>query len=68
MVSRAVLIVVALLVIAATATATTILFINSKASGTPQVSEEQRLTRERFFGSNRELPPIQKGQEMRPRW
>lgn len=34
----------------------------------PPVSEKRREAGERFFGSSNELPPIPKGQEMRPRW
>nr|WP_305112211.1 entry exclusion protein TrbK [Shinella lacus] len=57
------------MIVAATAAATSFVLINSKPAGAPQMSEEQRQTRERFFGSsNKELPPIEKGQEMRPRW
>lgn len=32
------------------------------------MSDEQREARERFFGSNKELSPIEQGQEMKPRW
>ena len=37
-------------------------------SGGPAVSEEQRATRPKFLGSDKDLPPIKNGQEMRPRW
>lgn len=40
----------------------------SEAPACPQISEEQRKAREKFFGTSRDLPPIPKGQEMRPRW
>ncbi|WP_264088217.1 entry exclusion protein TrbK [Ensifer adhaerens] len=40
----------------------------SRSPNRPAVSQEQREARERFFGSNKEMYPIQKGQEMRPRW
>lgn len=32
------------------------------------MTEEPRAAGEKFFGSGKELPPIEKGQEMRPRW
>lgn len=66
--NRTVLIVVALVVAAVSVSATTVFVMRSNANAIPQRSEEQRLAREKFFGSNKELPPIEKGQEMRPRW
>ncbi|MBB4388273.1 entry exclusion protein TrbK [Rhizobium sophorae] len=65
--SRPVLI--ALLVAAAAASsAATVLILNSRNTGITALTEEQRAVREKFFGSDKELPPIKEGQEMRPRW
>lgn len=47
---------------------TATIVINSEPDGTPTGSEEQRLRREKFFGSSKADAPIAKGQEMRPRW
>ncbi|MHA4735386.1 entry exclusion protein TrbK [Ensifer adhaerens] len=56
-------------VIAAVVAASTVTAVFlSRFPNRPAVSQEQRETRERFFGSNKEMYPIQKGQEMRPRW
>ncbi|MBB3302834.1 Ti type entry exclusion protein TrbK [Rhizobium sp. BK077] len=44
------------------------LIVNSRNTGIPALTEEQRAVREKFFGSDKELPPINEGQEMRPRW
>lgn len=65
--SRSVLIALVLAVGAASAAAT-VLIVNSSDGGKPALTEEQRSAREKFFGSDRELPPIKEGQEMRPRW
>lgn len=54
--------------IAALSATTAILVIKAGEKGNPTIKEEQRATRERFFGSGKEPPPIEKGQEMRPRW
>jgi len=67
-VSRPVLIVMVLVVVAAAASTTTFYLVQGKAPASPEMSEEQRATREKFFGTAKELPPIEKGQEMRPRW
>ncbi|WP_426232386.1 entry exclusion protein TrbK [Pararhizobium sp. DWP3-4] len=48
--------------------ATTMWVIRSNRTEDPRMTEEQRLTRQTVFGSGNELPPIEKGQEMRPRW
>ncbi len=45
-----------------------ILFRPGKHPASSKISEEQRATRERFFGTAKELLPIERGQEMRPRW
>lgn len=65
--SRTVLIVLALVLVAAATSGATFYFVqaNGEARG---MSEEQRITREKFFGTAKELPPIEEGQEMRPRW
>ncbi|AQS65444.1 MULTISPECIES: entry exclusion protein TrbK [Rhizobium/Agrobacterium group] len=65
--SRSVLIALVLAVAAASAAAT-VLIVKSSDGGRPALTEEQRSAREKFFGSNKELPPIKDGQEIRPRW
>ncbi|GLR60580.1 entry exclusion protein TrbK [Rhizobium indigoferae] len=65
--SRPVLIALLLAIAAASAVATA-LILNSRNTGKPALTEEQRAVREKFFGSSKELPPIKEGQEMRPRW
>jgi Ti type entry exclusion protein TrbK len=45
-----------------------VLIVNSRNTGKPALTEEQRAAREKFFGSDKELPQIKEGQEMRPRW
>ncbi|WP_458385535.1 entry exclusion protein TrbK [Rhizobium pisi] len=65
--SRPVLIAL-LLAVAAATSAATVLIINYRNTGIPALTEEQRAVREKFFGSDKELPPIKEGQEMRPRW
>ncbi|MBX5177067.1 MULTISPECIES: entry exclusion protein TrbK [Rhizobium] len=65
--SRPVLIAL-LLAVAAASSAMTVLIINSRNTGIPALTEEQRAVREKVFGSDKELPPIKEGQEMRPRW
>jgi len=54
--------------VAAAAAAITFYLVQMNAPAPPEMSEEQRITREKFFGTAKELPPIEKGQEMRPRW
>lgn len=66
--SRSVLIVTALVTLAAAASATTFYFVHANTPASSKISEEQRATRERFFGTAKELLPIERGQEMRPRW
>jgi len=66
-VSRPILIAL-LLAVAAASSAATVLIVNSRNTGKPQLTEEQRAVREKFFGSDKELPPIKEGQEMRPKW
>lgn len=44
------------------------LTVRRDAPDPPNMSEEQRKAREKFFGTGKALPPIPKGQEMRPRW
>lgn len=61
--------IVAVLAMAATATSGAAFYIvKGNTSASLKMSEEQRITREKFFGAAEELPPIEKGQEMRPRW
>lgn len=66
--SRTVVIVMVLVMVAAAASATTFYYIQGNSPASPEMSEEQRVTREKFFGTAKELLPIEKGQEMRPRW
>lgn len=65
--NRAVLIAV-ILAFAAASAAATVLIANSTDTNKPDLTEEQRAARERFFDSDKELPPIKDGQEMRSRW
>lgn len=66
--SRPVLIVVVLAIVAAAASGATVYLVRVNAPGLPEMSEDQRTTRETFLGTSKERPPIEKGQEMRPRW
>jgi len=66
-VSRPVII-VAVVLVAAAGSAITFLAMKSETSDPAGMSDEQRATQEKFFGADKELPPIEKGQEMRPRW
>lgn len=60
---------IASLVAAATLlAAAAVLILKSGEMGRPAMTDEQRAAREKFFGSSKELRPIEKGQEMRPRW
>ena len=65
--SRAVMIVLVLVMVAAATSGATVYFVRADAP-TTGMSDEQRAIREKFFGTAKELPPIEKGQEMRPRW
>ena len=66
--SRAALIGAVCVVVAGLAVVTTLVLVRSETPAAPVISDEQRATREKFFGTNKPLPPIEKGQEMRPRW
>ncbi|WP_434730705.1 entry exclusion protein TrbK [Rhizobium binae] len=66
--SRSVLIVSVCVVIVGMAAVATVVLVRGESSASPQMSEEQRATREKFFGTGKELPPVEKGQELRPRW
>lgn len=66
--TRSVLIISVCAAIAGIAGITTIFFLRAEGAAAPRMSEEQRATREKFFGTGKALPPIEKGQEMRPRW
>ena len=68
MVTRPALIASACIVIAGVAAITFVVLVREESAVTPQMSDEQRATREKFFGSGKPLPPIEKGQEMRPKW
>lgn len=46
----------------------TVFLVRNESIAAPHMSEEQRATREKFFGTSKEPSPIEKGQEMRPRW
>lgn len=64
--SRRVVVIIALGVSAVSA-ATTVFFVTIERTK-PAMTEEQKATRGKFFGTSKELPPIKDGQEMRPRW
>lgn len=66
--TRPVLIASVCIVIAGIAAVTTVVLMRGESSAARQMSEEQGATREKFFGTGKALPPIEKGQEMRPRW
>lgn len=66
--TRPALIAAVCIVMSGIAAITTIVLTREESSTAPQMSEEQRATREKFFGSGKALPPIEKGQEMRPKW
>ncbi|MCF1464114.1 entry exclusion protein TrbK [Agrobacterium vitis] len=59
--SRAIVIAIALLVAVASVAAATVFIMKSDERSSSKKSEK-------FFGVNKDLPPIEKGQEMRPRW
>ncbi|USJ28465.1 entry exclusion protein TrbK [Ensifer adhaerens] len=61
-------IIVLLVLVAVLSSAATVLIVNSRENDKPALTEEQRAARAKFFGSDKELPPIKEGQEMRPRW
>lgn len=60
-------VVVIALGVSAVSAATTVFFVTIERTK-PAMTEEQKATREKFFGTSKELPPIKDGQEMRPRW
>ncbi|PYE92948.1 Ti type entry exclusion protein TrbK [Rhizobium sp. PP-F2F-G38] len=66
--SRPAILIIALLVMAVGASVTTLLVVRSTQPEHTQLSDEQQLTRQKVFGFSNELPQIEKGQEMRPRW
>lgn len=66
--SRPILIVLVLATVAAGASGATFYLVKVSAPPSREMSEEQRITREKFFGTSKERAPIEKGQEMRPRW
>ncbi|MEO5326391.1 entry exclusion protein TrbK [Mesorhizobium sp. CC13] len=66
--NRPVIIFGLLAAIAALSATTAVVIINLGETDKRTLTEEQRAAREKFFGSGKELPPIEKGQEMRPRW
>lgn len=66
--SRPFLIFVVLAIITAMASGTTFYLAQVNGPASPYMSDEQRITREKFFGTDKGLPLIEKGQEMRPRW
>ncbi|CUX03922.1 entry exclusion protein TrbK [Rhizobium pusense] len=45
-----------------------VIFAQNRTTAAPEMSGEQRAAREKFFGTGKDLSPIEKGQEMRPRW
>lgn len=60
--------IIALVVLVAVLSSAAIATVKFRENGRPALTDEQRATREKFFGSGKELPPIKEGQEMRPRW
>lgn len=66
--SRSAIILGLLAAIAALSATAAVVVIKAGETSTPAMTEEQRAVRERLFGSGKEPPPIEKGQEMRPRW
>lgn len=60
--------IVSVLAVTITASAVTATVLIMRNSCGTVMSDEQRAAREKFFGAGDELPPIKKGQEMRPRW
>lgn len=68
MVSPTTTIISILAAIAVLAAVTTVVIVRNEAPSAPQMSEDQRATREKFFGTAKEPAPIPKGQEMRPKW
>ena len=56
------------IMIAGIAAITIVVLVRGESAATPQLSDEQRATREKFFGSGKPLPPIEKGQGMCPKW
>ncbi|MEB3046271.1 entry exclusion protein TrbK [Rhizobium mulingense] len=60
--------IIALVVLVAVLSSAAIAIVKFRENGRPALTDEQRATREKFFGSGKELPPIKEGQEMRPRW
>ena len=59
--SRAVAVAIALLVAVASVSAALVFTMMSDERSAPKVGDK-------FFGVTKTLPPIEKGQEMRPRW
>jgi Ti type entry exclusion protein TrbK len=57
-----------LAIVAVAASGTTFFLVQVNAPVSPEMSKDQRITREKFFGTAKELPPIEEGQETRPRW
>lgn len=66
--SRPILIAITPVMVAAVASGISMFVIQAIAHETPSMIEEQPVTREKFFGVGKEPAPIEKGQEMRPRW
>lgn len=54
--------------VAAVSSAATALIVNSTASNQTALSQVPRAFRQKFFGSDKEPPPIKDGQEIGPRW
>ena len=59
--NRSVIIAIALLIAAASVFAATAFIMKYDQRSASKMSEK-------FFGVQKDLPPIEKGQEMRPRW
>jgi Ti type entry exclusion protein TrbK len=67
-VTRFIIIISVCAAIAGAVAITTVLLVRDESKAARQMSEEQRATREKFFGTAKEPAAIEKGQEMRPRW
>lgn len=66
--TRSVLIVSICTAIAGIGTITAVVLMRDERVAASPMTEERRAARETFFGTKKELPPIEKGQEIRPRW
>lgn len=66
--NRSVLIISVCVPIAGIATVATVVTVRDESAAAPKMNEEERAAREKFFGVPKEPYPIEKGQEVQPRW